>query len=388
MKQLIALSILLGLAWIPVTAQPAIPRTLYVTPDVPTDDPGGSSTIFLPWDVVRYRAGLYTRILSLPPGTMIDAIHKMDRPNRWLFSVEVPTELPPGSGVVYQPEDVIQYDGSTFGMYFDGSAAGIRPGTNVDAVFLARDGSNDLILSFDIPTTIGATTYEPADLVRVSALGFSLFFDASASGAGIAISDNVIAADSCWRTATRVTVLGLDIPSDLLPSTGPPTYLPGQFASWDGVGYGLYETLLGWPISSEVNALACQAPPGRVYDRAVYPFLIILDKNTVVAGNIRIGWTQSCCSGAEDYGIYEGTVGTWTSHVSRTCSDIGFDFTEELAPQAASSYYLVVPYNLDREGSYGMDFVRSRLPQSIERPQAALPAARCTPLQDLTPCPP
>ena len=112
----------------------------------------------------------------------------------------------------------------------------------------------DLILSFDVPTTIGAATYEPADLVRYAGGGFSLFFDGSASGSGVAISDNATGADESGGDP----VLAIDIPSDLLPSTGPTTYVPGQIADWDGSNYNLYETLANWPISSEVDAFSCQ----------------------------------------------------------------------------------------------------------------------------------
>ena len=63
-------------------------RTVYVSPDVPTDDPGGSGIVFLPWDVVAYNGGIYNPapVLTFPMPTAVDAIHKMDKPGNWLFS--------------------------------------------------------------------------------------------------------------------------------------------------------------------------------------------------------------------------------------------------------------------------------------------------------------
>ena len=168
MKRLILLLAILALLGPPVAAQ----RTLFVSPDVPTDDPGGSGTTFMPWDVLAYKAGAYTPfpVLTFPPMTAVDALHKMDRPGNWLFSVEAPTELPAGSGVWFQPDDVIQFDGANYTLYFSGAAAGIPPGVNVDAVFLFHDDFGFLVLSFDVPTTIGAMTYQPADLLRLSSV--------------------------------------------------------------------------------------------------------------------------------------------------------------------------------------------------------------------------
>ena len=108
---LLAVSALLGP---PALAQ----KTLYFCPDVPTDDPGGSGTIFLPWQCFGYKGGLYstTAALSLPPSVAIDAVHKMDDPGHWLFSVEAPVELPPGSGVICSAPskvDVYEYQVSS-----------------------------------------------------------------------------------------------------------------------------------------------------------------------------------------------------------------------------------------------------------------------------------
>ena len=50
-------------------------------------------------------------------------------------------------------------------------------------------------------------------------------------------------------------------------------------------------------------------------------------------------------------------------------------------PGAGDRYYLVVPYNLKDEGSYGLTSAH------VERPQAAGADSRCVVAQNLTACP-
>ncbi len=69
-------------------------------------------------------------------------------------------------------------------------------------------------------------------------------------------------------------------------------------------------------------------------------------------GQIRLSWDASCLSTDTDYAIYEGTLGSFTSHASRYCTTEG-ETTRTFTPPLASAYYLVVPRNDVREGSYG-----------------------------------
>jgi hypothetical protein len=399
MKRLMLLLALLSLLGPPVVAQ----RTLVVSPDVPTDDPGGSGTTFLPWEAVAYNNPNYLNlpVLSLPLTTQIDALHKMDRRSPvaggavWLISVEVPTELPMGSGAWFQPEDVFVYDGATFTMRFDGSFAGVPVGVNLDALFLLGDDSGDLIVSFDVPvdlpTPTGIMTFEPADLIRFAGGFFVPYFDASASGAGVATTSNAIGADHC----DGVDVISFDVPTDLLPSAVlPPIFIPGHIPAWDPIGmnYLSFEKLVLWPITSGVDALTCQANPGRVYEKSVYPFPIKFSKPSPFVGPITISWAPSCSSGAEQYGIYEGSLISLRAgiydHKQLTCFDAGLDLKETVTPTNVDSYFLVVPYNLSEEGAYGIDRDWTRPPPiEIERPQPVAVGDRCVPPQSLTPCP-
>jgi hypothetical protein len=91
-----------------------------------------------------------------------------------------------------------------------------------------------------------------------------------------------------------------------------------------------------------------------------------------------VSWAASCSDGAADYGIYEGTIGSWFTHTLRDCHDDPPSFTEEVTPAVGNDYYLVVPNNGADEGSYG-------LATSGERPVGT---AQCVSVQTLTPCPP
>ena len=69
--------------------------------------------------------------------------------------------------------------------------------------------------------------------------------------------------------------------------------------------------------------------------------------------NITLSWGASCLGTDTDYAVYEGTIGgTFTSHASRLSSTSGLT-TATFASAAGSKYYLVVPRNSAREGSYG-----------------------------------
>lgn len=92
-------------------------------------------------------------------------------------------------------------------------------------------------------------------------------------------------------------------------------------------------------------------------------------------GNLQLAWGASCRTGDDDYAVYEGTLGSFVSHVPRTCTTGGAR-TALLAPAPGNAYYLIVPTRADRQGSYGKNSA------GVERP--AGPGA-CFP-QLIRPC--
>lgn len=84
-------------------------------------------------------------------------------------------------GVVARPGDVVGWDGSVHSIVFDATAEGIPHGVKTDGVSLAAHGG--LLLSFDTDVSLpGGLTVADEDLVRWDGSSFSLAFDGSAAG--------------------------------------------------------------------------------------------------------------------------------------------------------------------------------------------------------------
>jgi hypothetical protein len=311
-------------------------------------------------------------VFSVPGQVALDGLQRRDGAGDWLFSVEAASNL---AGILpspADPRDVVAYDGATgtYSVLLCGAAVGIPPYADVDAIVQDAD-NGPLLLSFDVPTTLGATTYDPADLVQFNRTGGTCGawavapgtppFDASA--AGLPRSANVVGADS----VAGGFVLAFDAPVTI----GAATHAPGRLLLWNGTTWSPYLDLGGWPRSSAVADLSLSANPGTV------PPTIHVDK--APGGKLSISWAPSCSQDAADYAIYQGTLGAWYSHTALDCTDDGGDRVETVTPGAASSYYLVVALGPNEEGSYGAASV------SGERPRGA---STCAASRIVTSCPP
>ena len=151
-----------------VAAQP----TIYVAPDVPTTPDGAT---YLPWEVVKHDPGgaPYSLELFLTGRPAIDALHKMDAPGNWLFSFDAPTDLGGILASVAEPRDVIRYGAGPYSVFFDGDCVtpAVPLGSKVDAIHLFGSDTGDLVVSFDVPTTLGAMTFLPNQLIRYQRTG-------------------------------------------------------------------------------------------------------------------------------------------------------------------------------------------------------------------------
>src|SRR5712691_10354368 len=157
---------LLTFALIAASCSVAAAQSFYVTPDVPTTESVGGTTL-LPSEIYRYApAGIYTSVLAVPGSPRVGGIHKLDAPGGWLLSVEEPSDLGGALGGSFAtPRDVIRFAGGVYSLVLCGAAAGIPEGSKIDALLQVAGDGGGLILGFDVPTTIGAATYNPADLV-------------------------------------------------------------------------------------------------------------------------------------------------------------------------------------------------------------------------------
>ncbi len=117
-----------------------------------------------------------------------------------------------------------------------------------------------------------------------------------------------------------------------------------------------------------VEFTAPAAGAGRVPDGGPTPGTP-LAVEAAAGGDLRLTWGASCAATDTDFSVYEGALGDFASHLPRLCSTAGAT-TVTLTPSPGSRYYLVVPANGSREGSYGL---RSDL---AERPASS---AACVP---------
>ncbi|ANM31476.1 hypothetical protein ABI59_20755 [Acidobacteria bacterium Mor1] len=103
---------------------------------------------------------------------------------------------------------------------------------------------------------------------------------------------------------------------------------------------------------------------------------LTLDK-APTPGNLILSWNPSCSASMPDYGVFEGVLGSFSSHSPLTCVDNGLDNTEEVISGAGDRYYLVVPLTVGAEGSYGLDGSGAERPIGSGTCRAARDTTRC-----------
>jgi hypothetical protein len=181
-----------------------------------------------------------------------------------------------------------------------------------------------------------------------------------------------------WTLLGRVpytggTTTAQVIPGDPCPSNDPRALLLAAALEFDG-------QVLTYYVSSPSTFSTCL--PERYYGGGHIPETgsDALRLSRSASGSITLTWGASCVT-PNEFSVYEGLLGNWTSHVPLTCGTPGN--TATYAEPSGNAYYLVVPfsYNLnlpDVEGSYGL------LSDGSERPPSSQP---CTGIQAIVACP-
>ncbi len=123
-------------------------------------------------------------------------------------------------------------------------------------------------------------------------------------------------------------------------------------------------------ISEPVTTYAAPAGAGSI------PGSLTLTRSSPTT--LTLSWNPSCSAGAQDYGIYQGTIGSWASHTALDCHDDSYDFNETVTPGSGDRYYLLIALRTGDEGSYGTDS------SGAERPRGV---STCRTTQLLGPCP-
>jgi len=93
--------------------------------------------------------------------------------------------------------------------------------------------------------------------------------------------------------------------------------------------------------------------------------------------SLQLDWQSSCSADDDNYAVYVGELGLFTSHTLEICDTAGVTTTSVSMP-ADNRYYLVVPIDGPEEGSYGTDS------DGVERPVGL---AICATQTMVPPCP-
>jgi len=165
----------LASSWVPAAAES--PGTLVHSFDVTVSRPGPATyddeaaireTETPAWSAVS--------LGTLPAGADLTALHHAND-GRWYFSLDTFAHL---GTIDAGPEDVVAWNGASYELVFDGSAAGIPAGASVDAV--SEGPKFGLLLSFDVTIPVGMLAADDADILAWDGAELSILFDAGSAG--------------------------------------------------------------------------------------------------------------------------------------------------------------------------------------------------------------
>ena len=169
----------------------------------------------------------------------------------------------------------------------------------------------------------------------------------------------------------------------LPPHNWTPSFAPaiGKNKLWIPGAGGTLEsrTRIDTGVNARVSRVAFYGMESYTANPSEYDATVFINTPLTVdksGDDIVLSWGHSCLASDGDSEVYEGTIGTFTSHVPVTCAT-GGALAWTLTPAAGNRYYLVVPTNGVGEGSYGVDGA------SVERPPS-LSACRA---QSIDACP-
>lgn len=158
--------------------------TIPTSTTVPTDTLVPTSTTVPTDTLVPTNTTVPTSTLTVTPGPSPTPTSTPSSSSRY-----VSFDLSTGSvgGVAYADEDILELNGSSWSMFFDGSDVGVG---SLDLLAFSIVDADTLLLSFNSAITLGGLVINPQDIVRFDAtsLGsttagtFSMYFDGSDVG--------------------------------------------------------------------------------------------------------------------------------------------------------------------------------------------------------------
>ncbi len=191
---------------------------------------------------------------ALPANADIDALNYITTGTVY-FSLDADTRL---AGTYYADEDVIRWNGSTFSLAWDGSANGLPPRVNLDA--LEVTSTSPLRFSFSLDSTVkltGPGTVEDEDVIFWNGSAFSATFDFDGSLWGVPASANL---DSFSFRAANLRELSFDRTVKL----GTFTVDDGDAVEWNTITHGYPQVYFiaasqGIPASANLDAIDADA---------------------------------------------------------------------------------------------------------------------------------
>jgi hypothetical protein len=147
-----------------------------------------------PGDVVRYDGAIYVlefdaSLQSIPNGVITDAV-STNAGGDLLISFDTTVELAAVSGTItVDDEDLVLFNGSSFSLVIDGSAAGVPGALDLDGVHDLGNGK--LALSFDGSGQLGGVDFDDEDVLEFDPSGptWAMLYDGSAQHATLAATD-------------------------------------------------------------------------------------------------------------------------------------------------------------------------------------------------------
>lgn len=114
---------------------------------------------------------------NLPSGVLVDALSEQNGELLLSFDTTVVLE----GSLTVDDEDLVSFDGSSFSLFFDGSAAGVSPALDLDAAHYLQD-KNRLLLSFDGSGMVDSVYFDDEDLLEYDFASGSWEFAYDGSG--------------------------------------------------------------------------------------------------------------------------------------------------------------------------------------------------------------
>ena len=176
--------------------------------DITTALAGG--VVARPGDVLRYDGASYSiefdaTAAGIPMGVMTDAVSLLA--GQLALSFDTTVDL--GGGLIAADEDLVTWNGSSFSPLFDGSAVGLDPALDIDAA--QHLGGGVFLMSFDTTGEMGGIVFDDEDVVRFDGVDWTLEFDASAADSNWAAADldAVLVPEPTLGALLLVGVMGL-----------------------------------------------------------------------------------------------------------------------------------------------------------------------------------